>query len=390
MIRRPWPYADPGADGVTVGVCLSGNHRPSSDWALVDVSSDHSSIEQLHDAFADLARDGLTAALVVRRGDEVLLDVAVGANPQGQPFTSSTPVFLYSAVKPVAALTVLLAVADGALTLEDPVARVWPEFGAHGKDRVTVAEALAHGAAVPGWREQLDLAGFADREAAARALADSAPWWTPGEPGEHATSYGHLLDAILLRATGRDIESWWDEVAAAGIGVRLRPGTGAQAPWPLRDPDGWWRDRRLAATGIMGQFLRNPPDLLDVAVVNSPRMRQVIAPAVTGYGSAHDLAQLWSWWAGDAEAQRLGTTLRDTSLAPVLRGHDHVLAREVSWGLGPQVDGLTLGMGGAGGSFGVHLVGPELSVGFVTADLSPPDRGDVLDPALDALAAGRG
>ena len=310
--------------------------------------------------------------------------------PKGRSFTSSTPVFLYSAVKPVAALTVLLAVADGALTLEDPVARLWPEFGAHGKERVTIGHALAHGAAVPGWREPLDLAAFTDREAAANALADSAPWWRPGEPGEHATSYGHLLDAILRRGTGRDIEDWWHDVAAAGIGVRLRPGAGAQAPWPLRDGDGSWHDRWLAATGVMGDLLRNPPELLDVAAVNSATMRDVVAPAVTGYGSAHDLAQLWNWWAGDAGAQRLGATLRDASLAPVLRGHDHVLAREVAWGLGPQVDTDSVGMGGAGGSFGAHLVVPGLSVGFVTADLSPPDRGDVLDPALDALAEGRG
>ena len=347
-------------------------------------------IEQLHAAFAALVSNGSTAALVVRRGDEVLLDVAAGENLQGHPFTSSTQVFLYSAVKPVAALALLLAVADGALGLDDPVAGVWPEFGAHGKGGVTIAQALAHGAAVPGWRQRLDLAGFADREAAARALADARPWWTPGEPGEHATSYGHLLDAILLRGTGRDIEGWWGDVTAEGIGVRLRPGTGAAAPWPLRDERGAWHDRWSTAPGVMGDLLRNPPELLDVDAVNRPAMGEVVAPAVTGYGSAHDLAGLWSWWAGDGGAQRLGTRLRNASLAPVIRGHDHVLGREVAWGLGPQVDAGSVGMGGMGGSFGAHLRGPGLSVGFATADLSPPDRVDVLDPALDALAQERG
>jgi CubicO group peptidase (beta-lactamase class C family) len=289
-------------------------------------------------------------------------------------------------VKPVAALAVLLAVADGALRLEDPVARVWPAFGAHGKQAVTIAEAVAHGAAVPGWRQQLDLGGYGDRESAAAALAASEPWWRPGEPGEHATSYGHLLDAILLHATSRAIDGWWSDVAAAGVSVRLRPGPGTQAPWPLRDRDGTWQNRWSAAPGMMGDLLRNPPALLDVAAVNSPAMHEVVAPAVTGYGSAHDLAALWAWWTGDAAAQRLGATLQAMSLSPVVSGHDHVLGREVDWGLGPQVDADSVGMGGVGGSFGAHLSGPGLSVGFVTADLSPPDRVDVLDPALEALA----
>lgn len=67
----------------------------------------------------------------------------------------------------------------------------------------------------------------------------------------HATSYGHLLDAILLHATGRDIEGWWTEVAATGIAVRLRPGTGTDEPWPLRDFDLSWRQVWGAAPGLM-------------------------------------------------------------------------------------------------------------------------------------------
>lgn len=124
--------------------------------------------------------------------------------------------------------------------------------------------------------------------------------------------------------------------------------------------------------------------------VNGPAGRD-LAPAVTGYGSAHDLAHLWSWWTGDAGAARLGRGLRDLSLSPVLAGHDHVLSRDVAWGLGPQVDGALnhVGMGGVGGCFGAHLSGPRLSVGFTTADVSPVGRPDVLDEALDDLAGPR-
>lgn len=344
-------------------------------------------LDALRAGFERLSADGGTAALVVRRGDEFLLDLAAGRDDLDQRFTTNTPVFLYSAVKPVTALTILLAVREGALELDVPIARLWPAFGARGKDRITVRQALAHGAAVPGWRERLTLADLADREAAAGRLAAAAPWWTPGEPGEHATSYGHLLDAILRQGTGRDIGSWWDEVVDCGLGVRLTPGKGRHEPWPLRDLDGRWETMWSSTTGIMGDLLRNPPELMRPDEVNGSPVRGLVAPAVTGYGSAHDLAHLWSWWTGDAGAERLGSDLRSTSLAPVLVGHDHVLGREVAWGLGPQLDDDSIGMGGVGGCFGAHLIRPGLSVGFVTAELSPPGRADLLDDALDALAA---
>jgi CubicO group peptidase (beta-lactamase class C family) len=348
------------------------------------------SLEALRAAFDRLAADGGTAALVVRRGDEILLDLATGTDVRSQRFDSRTPVFLYSAVKPVAALAVLLAVRDGALTLDVPIARLWPAFGAHGKDRVTVRQAVAHGAAVPGWREPLALGDLADRDAAAGHLAAAAPWWPPGEPGEHATSYGHLLDAVLRHGTGLDIEGWWDEVLGSGLGVRLRPGEGRHEPWPLRDADGRWTAQWSSTEGVMGDLLRNPPEIMLPDEVNGPAVRRLVAPAVTGYGSAHDLAHLWSWWTGDAGVERLGSDLRSISLAPVLAGHDHVLGREVAWGLGPQVDDESVGMGGVGGCFGAHLLRPGLSVGFTTADLSPPGRADLVDDALDALAATRG
>lgn len=169
--------------------------------------------------------------------------------------------------------------------------------------------------------------------------------------------------------------------------MRLCPGIGADAPWPLRDEGGAWRDLWSAATGVMGVLLRNPPELLDVEAVNGTAVRNLVAPAVTGYGSAHDLAHLWSWWTAPDAAARLGKDLRDVSLSPVLRGHDHVLDRAVAWGLGPQVDDDSIGMGGVGRSFGAYLLRPGLSVGFTTADLSPPDRFDALDVALDDLAA---
>ena len=337
-------------------------------------------------AFDDLAADGTPAALVVRRGQETVIDLAHGRDRTGQPFRSDRPVFLYSAIKPVTALAALVAVADGALDLDVPVAAVWPAFGAHGKDTVTVAEALAHGAAVPGWPAGTTATDLQDPVMAAEVLAACAPWWPPGEPGEHALTYGHVVDGILRHATGRGVVDWSREaVAATGTTLSLRPGAGEHAPAPLEDPGGTWGDRWRHAPGLMGELLRTPPELLDVEWVNGPDGRALFAPAVTGYGSAHDLAGLWAWWSGDGAAARLGRELRDRSLRPAMSGYDHVLEREVAWGLGPQLDASGYGMGGVGGCAGWVEAAPGLAIGFTSPRVLAPEQTDPLDEALAAL-----
>lgn len=351
--------------------------------ALMDVAP-------LRMAFADVAAWCGAAALVVRRGDEVLVDEAVG-DAHAPGFASTTPVFLYSAVKPMAALTVLVAAADGALDLDAPVADVWPAFAAHGKDAVTVATALAHGAAVPGWRTPVTVADLADVVAAAEALVTAPPWWTPGEPGEHAVSYGHLLDGILRHATGAGIADWWPRaVAACGVPLDLTAGSGDREPAPLVDPGGAWRDTWVAADGAMGALLRNPVELLDVDVVNAGPVRRLVAPAVTGYGSAHDLAALWSWWCSDAADTRLGPDLHRRAVVPELRGPDHVLGREVAWALGPQVDDDgSIGMGGVGGCVGWYDPVLGLAIGITTPIVGPLDRLDPIDDAIATMRADR-
>ena len=135
----------------------------------------------------------------------------------------------------------------------------------------------------------------------------------------------------------------------------------------------------------MGDLLRSPPELLDVDWVNGPAGRALLAPAVTGYGSAHDLAALWAWWDGDGAVERLGRMLRDRSVQGVCTGYDHVLDREVAWGLGPQVDATGYGMGGVGGSAGWVETGPGLAIGFTSPRVLLPEQTDPLDEAVEAL-----
>src|SRR5829696_8816357 len=72
------------------------------------------------------------------------------ADPErGRPMSGDTLINVWSAGKAVAATTVHALVERGVLVYGAPVTRYWPEFGANGKERTTVADVLTHSAGVP-------------------------------------------------------------------------------------------------------------------------------------------------------------------------------------------------------------------------------------------------
>jgi CubicO group peptidase (beta-lactamase class C family) len=55
----------------------------------------------------------------------------------------------YSLSKAFVTLTALVAVCEGALTLDEPIAKHWREYGVRGKERTTLRQVLTHQAGQP-------------------------------------------------------------------------------------------------------------------------------------------------------------------------------------------------------------------------------------------------
>ena len=112
-------------------------------------------VEQaFNDAVERRVIPGATAA--VRVGGAVVFEGAFGFRtlvPQPREMKLDT-VFDLSSLTKVLATTfaVMLLVNDGKLKLDDRVARMFPTFGVHGKDRVTFRHLLAHCSGLPSWR----------------------------------------------------------------------------------------------------------------------------------------------------------------------------------------------------------------------------------------------
>jgi len=168
------------------------------------------------------ARQGAALA-VVRRG-EVLVDAWGGtARPsQAAPWERRTLVNVQSVTKSVVALCVALLVDRGAVTYDTPVAALWPEFAAGGKEAITVGDILSHQAGLNTVRERLELEDLYGGDRFVTLLAAMAPLYPPGEKCVyHALSFGYLVAEIVRRVDGRTVQRFIAEELAEPFGLEM-------------------------------------------------------------------------------------------------------------------------------------------------------------------------
>jgi CubicO group peptidase (beta-lactamase class C family) len=185
------------------------------------VDMDPEAVEGIWNAAVDLYRSGVHPAVqvCVRRHGAVVLDRAIGHARGNGPHdgpdaeavlaTPGTPFLIYSGSKAITAFVVHLVAEQGALDLEDPVAKFIPRYAAHGKGEITIAQVLAHRSGVASLpREAFDLDRVHDRDFILDLLCDTRPFGKPGEfLAYHAVSGGFILAAVVERATGQDISA---------------------------------------------------------------------------------------------------------------------------------------------------------------------------------------
>jgi CubicO group peptidase (beta-lactamase class C family) len=155
--------------------------------------------------------------LCIRRHGEVVLNRSIGhargngpADGRGVPkvlATPQTPFCVYSTSKGITAMLVHMLHERGELDIFDRITKYIPGYGAHGKERTTIAHVLAHRAGVPTIpKAMLDLDRAGDREFIVRTLSEAKPFTKPGTLlAYHALSGGFILGEIIERVTGKGI-----------------------------------------------------------------------------------------------------------------------------------------------------------------------------------------
>ena len=317
------------------------------------------------DAFRRLLDEGdeTGAAFCVTVEGRAVVDVWGGWADvaRTRPWQPDTLVQTFSVSKPFAAAAVLLLAGRAVLHLDDPVAVHWPEFGTAGKVRTTVRQLLAHQAGLPAFAPDTD-GLLLDSAALRTALAGSAPEWEPGTAhGEHALTYGHLLDGVVRGASGASLGELFDVEVAAPLGLDAHFGLPAAhhariAELEYANPT-WPEEVRGDPGTPKHRALSHPAGALDVRMLNSTAWRSAQFPAIGLHATAHAVARFYDGLLAPdgAVARLLGAQLHAQMLRPHTTGIDRVLGREVTWGLGPQFDDGEVGMGGIGGSLGAAV-----------------------------------
>jgi CubicO group peptidase (beta-lactamase class C family) len=161
--------------------------------------------------------------LCIRRKGQVILDRAIGHAQGNAPFepadaartlaTPKTLFNLFSASKMVTSMLMHLCDQRGLVHLDDPVAHYVPEFGKHGKDRITIRHVLTHRAGIPRIPAEFADVGFLSRgHEILDMLCDAKPDWVPGRRlAYHALTGGFVLAAIIEKATGKDVKTFLED-----------------------------------------------------------------------------------------------------------------------------------------------------------------------------------
>ena len=153
------------------------------------------------------AGNELGASACVTHHGETVVDIWAGDRDlEGNPWERDTIVNVWSTTKTMAATTLLLLADRGELDLDAPIAALWPEFAANGKEAITMAQVMGHTAGLPGFDPAIAAADLYDHDLCAANLAAQAPWWEPGTmSGYHLISQGYLEAEVVRRITGRTL-----------------------------------------------------------------------------------------------------------------------------------------------------------------------------------------
>lgn len=324
---------------------------------------------------------------LVAEGPEVGLQVAAYVDGQlvvdawagladrdsGKPVDGDTLFMLSSTSKGITATCAAILADRGLLDYERTVASYWPEFGAHGKDRVTVREVIAQRSGIPQTPVGYTPQWLADWDRMCRGIADLQPMFPPGERTSYASlTFGHMIGELIRRIDGRPIGQFLQDEIARPLGTidvyfgvpdaaLERVAVLVDGPAPPRGDDA-----RMVGEPAGNEVAR---------WFNRSEVQQAAIPGSGGIMSARGLARMYTMLANGGEldgarilsesAIRRATELQSYELDEIYRVR---IRRGLGYRLGPdsgpRAGPNAFGHVGGGGSFGYADPDRHLAIAF--------------------------
>ena len=339
--------------------------------------------------------------IAVHRHGHLIADVVSGvADPQtGAGVRPGTLFYAASAAKGIASSLAHVLAERGDLGYDMRVADVWPEFGSHGKDRVTLRHVLLHTAGLPGLPAETTIGQLCDWDHMCAVLAAEEPWWEPGTRfGYHALTFGFLLGETMHRATGRTVTELLRELLTGPLSVQDEVCFAVPPPLLSRVARQPAHDEPPEPPGKGSPLDRaTPPALRDAASLG--RRADVLTSDIPSLGTmtARGVARMYSALLGHVDGVALVSRQRLAAMTAVaFTGMDEVMGFPTSWAFGyspdrpggvPSRRGSTFGMVGANGSAAYADVDSGLAVAVMRT--GPVRGGLAAATRIDRLIAAK-
>jgi CubicO group peptidase (beta-lactamase class C family) len=354
-------------------------------------------------------RGELGAAVSVTVGGTAVAELWGGLRDlqRREPWTRDTLVNVFSVGKGVLAACLARVTGQGGLDPDARVTRYWPEFGAAGKDGVTVRELLSHQAGLPALHARQPAGCMLDWAFMTRALAAEEPWWAPGTGhGYHVNTFGFLGGELLRRITGQTPGAFLRAEVAGPLGADLHIGLAraehgrvAEFRWPAGGTDTSHPNTSVPDSQMAMCAYFNPPDFSGFGVVNTAAWRSAEIPSANAQATAGGIARLYAALAagGTVDGVRVvDSGALEAATREQVYGEDLVLRRPSRFGLGFQLTHPEREFGpgpgcfghfGAGGSVGFCDPDAGLAFGYVTNQMGPRWRNPRNRALIDACYA---
>lgn len=281
----------------------------------------------------------LGARFALVQAGELVVDLWAGFadRTRTKPFDDKTLTPVFSTTKAIAALLIARLVDQGKLAYDQPVADVWPEFGAAGKEAITIEQVMSHQEGLSGFPDEMEPALWFDWDAICAKLAAMAPLWPPGTAsGYHPITFGYLAGEIFRRVDGRTMGTALRQDLAVPFDLDLwigLPDAEHGRVADLQRPNGLPNFGEInAATKAAFLTPWSSP-----AGRGQAEWRRMEIPSANGHATAPALARLIGalandgWLDGD---EILSPSLIAEASRERIHGQDLVLPFVMSWGAG--------------------------------------------------------
>ncbi len=300
------------------------------------------------------------------------------------PYGEDALQVVFSTTKGITSIAVAMCVEEGLLDYAEKVATYWPEFAAHGKGDITVAQLLSHRGGLYTVDGPITLEEALHWDTVIERLAATAPRFpVDSAHGYHAITFGWLAGELVRRVTGKSIGAFVRDHIATPLNAEFHIGLPEQLeprvarllahPIPKFPPDIAKIMMERSAPGTRGAEALSVNGAFGQGAFNKPEVHRAEIPGANGIGNARSLARIYAATLGDVDGVRLigdAVRTRATTNNTPDGEMDLVLVSETVFAMGfmlhcerSNFSGPgAFGHNGAGGS--VSFADPHRDMGF--------------------------